>query len=234
MVNLTKVDALVNDLSNFADYLRVKLADFNSVTSLENSVDLSEGYGKTTQGHSGLIDIYDLTNNIKERFPNHQIRLTMVQKQLSNTIISKINGSANPNSHGLSIYMPIREGEFTEARKYALDGSKKIIDLQYNLIKSNHLPPFIHSTLVGDTIRGHINTNDVAKVTLWIYTTSAMPEGNTAIYQELDPSSFTRSDGSFEYKWNKQILSLCNSEKEKLKQSCKPVSMNIQVAIRTL
>jgi hypothetical protein len=71
VVNLTKVDALLNDLSNFADYLRVKLADFNSVTSLENSVDLSEGYGKTTQGSSGLIDIYDLTNNIKERFPRY-------------------------------------------------------------------------------------------------------------------------------------------------------------------
>jgi tetratricopeptide (TPR) repeat protein len=226
VVNLTEVAQLVNDLNNFADYLSGRITDFTSVTSFTKSIGFSEGYGKTTKGNSGLVDIYDLSSNIKEQFPQSANLVDIVQKHLRNTIVYKINGSANPNSHGLSIYMPISEGEFTEARKYTLDSWQKIVDFQYRLTKSDHVAPFVQSTLIGDNIKGHINANDIAKVALWIYTTS-MPEGNTAIYQDLDPSSFIRSDGSFEFKWNKQILSLC--DEKNLLHSCKPVLTDIEV-----
>ena len=226
VVDLTKVAQLVNDLNNFADYLSGIITDFRSVTSFTKSIDFSEGYGKTTKGDSGLVDIYDLISNIKEQFPQSANLVDIVQKHLRNTIVYKINGSANPNSHGLTIYMPIEEGEFTEARKYTLNSWQKVVDFQYHLTKSDHVAPFIQSTLIGDNITGYINASDIARATLWIYTTS-MPEGNTAIYQDFDPSSFIKSDGSFEYKWNKQILSLCDEKKPE--QSCKPVLTDIEV-----
>jgi cysteine peptidase C11 family protein len=226
VVNLTKIAQLVNNLNLLANYLEHKVSDINSAISLTKSIDSSEGYGKTSTGGSGLVDIYDLSSNIMKRFPQSVNLVEPVQNSISDTIIYKINGSANPNAHGLSIYAPLTKEEFTGSRKYILDGWKGIMNLQYALLKSDLLPPFTQSTLSGDTIRGHINANDVAKVTLWIYT-SSMPEGNTAIYQDLDPSSFIKSDGSFEYKWNKQILSLCDTEKES-QQVCKPVSMKLE------
>ena len=226
VVNLTKIVQLVNNLNLLANYLEDKVSDVNSAISLTKSIDSSEGYGKTSTGSSGLVDTYDLASNINQRFPQSANLVEAVQNSIRGTIIYKINGGANPSSHGLSIYAPISEEEFTGSRKYILDGWKGIMDLQYRLIKSDQLPPLTQSTLLGDTIRGHINANDVAKVTLWIYT-SSMPEGNTAIYQDLDPSSFIKNDGSFEYKWNRQILSLCDNEKER-QQICKPVSMKLE------
>jgi len=226
VVNLTKIAQLVSNLNLLANYLEYKLSDFNSAISLTKSIDSSEGYGKTSTGSSGLVDIYDLSSNIMQRFPQSVNLVKPVQNSIRGTIIYKINGSANPSAHGLSIYAPLTKEEFTDSRKYILDGWKGIMNLQYALLKSDQLPPLTQSSLLGDTIRGHINANDIAKVTLWIYT-SSMPEGNTAIYEDLDPSSFIKNDGSFEYKWNKQILSLCDSEKER-QQICKPVSMKLE------
>ena len=63
-----------------------------------------------------------------------------------------------------------------------------------------------------------------------------MPEGNTVIYQDLDPSSFIKKNGSFEYKWDKQIISLCKNEKSEKQlqvqqalQICKPALMKLEV-----
>ena len=223
VINLTKVSPIINSLNKLADYLDSQMTNFTLYFSLTKSIDFSEGYGKTSNGGSGLVDIYDLASNIKEQFPQSAYIIDAIDKSLDNAIAYKINGNANPNSHGLSIYLPIIQQEFKEARKYALDRWQKIINFEYNLTKYDHNRPYVHTELVGDTIKGHVSENNIQNVTLWIYTTS-MPEGKAAFYQEIDPSSFIKNDGSFQFKWSKQILSLCNGKQH----ACMPTSMNIE------
>jgi tetratricopeptide (TPR) repeat protein len=229
VVNLTRIPQLVNDLDNLADYISNKITDVASENSLIQSIVFTERYGQTFKGDTGLVDIYDLSSNIKERFPQSAYLVDAFQKSLKNTIVYKANGDANSNANGLSIYIPVKEDEFTDARRHTLTSWQKVVNALYDMIKNDHQTPIIQSNATRDTIKGHIYGNDVARVTLWIYT-SSMPEGNTAIYQDLDPSSFIKSDGSFEFKWNKQILSLCNDQKvqKQQNQACKPALMKLE------
>ena len=231
VVNLTKISQLVNDLDNLGGYIGNKITDVTSVNSLTESIAFTERYGLTFKGDAGLVDIYDLISNIEKKFPQSANLVDAVQKSLNNTVIYKANGDSNPNAHGLSIYTPVKEDEFTDARRYTLPSWQKVVNALYDMIKKDHQAPIIQSNVTGDSINGHIYANDVAKVTLWIYT-SSMPEGNTAIYQDLDPSSFIKSDGSFEFKWNKQILSLCNVQKVEQQQDqvCKPSLMKLETS----
>ena len=229
VVNLTKISQLVNDLDNLAGDIDNKITDVTSENSLTHSVGFTERFGQTFKGDTGLVDIYDLISNIEKKFPQSANLVDAVQKSLNNTVIYKLNGNATPNANGLSIYMPVEEDEFTDSRRYTLPSWQTVINALYDMIKNDHQVPIIQSNVTGDSIEGHIYANDVARVTLWIYT-SSMPEGNTAIYQDLDPSSFIKSDGSFEFKWNKQILSLCNDQKigQEQHQVCKPALMKLE------
>jgi tetratricopeptide (TPR) repeat protein len=229
VVNLSLVPQLVDDLDNLADYVDNKITGATSVNSIVQSIDFAEHYGQTFKGGTGLLDIYDLTSKIKASFPQSATLVDVSQKSLKNTVVYKLNGDANPNANGLSVYIPVKEDEFTDARNHTLTSWQKLVNALYDMIRNDHQPPVIQSDVVGDTIKGHIYGNDVASATLWMYTRS-MPEGNTAIYQDLDPSSFIKSDGSFEFKWNKQILSLCSSEEvqKQQNQACKPVLMKLE------
>jgi tetratricopeptide (TPR) repeat protein len=227
VIDLTKVAMLVDALNALAQSVDDKLIDLTSIVSFVRSVDASERYGLTSNGNSGLVDIYDLASNIVRRFPQLSNSVEIVQNSLKDTTIYKTNGEANPNAHGLSIYMPLKQAEFTDSRKYTLPDWQKIVDLQYNLTNGDNQSPIIQSSLSGDNIKGRIYANDVAKVTLWIYS-SSMPEGNTVIHQDIDPSSFIKNDGSFEYKWNRKILSLCTNEIGK-QSVCKPSIMNLEI-----
>ena len=99
---------------------------------------------------------------------------------------------------------------------------QKIVDLYQTLIKSDKEPPIVESDLDddGDTITGQLYSGDVSRIKLMIY--ASLPEGNRIFHQELDPFSFIKSDGSFEYKWNSEILSLCNDK------ICRPASMDLE------
>ena len=230
LVNLTMIPHVIYDLGNLADNISNIITNGISENSFIHSVDFAEHYGLTFKGDSGLVDIYDLSSNIKEIFPQLSNLTNAVQRSLNDTITYKINGDSNPNSHGLSIYMPVKEDEFTGAIKYSIPKWYTILSIIHNISKNDLYPPIIQSNVTGDIINGHIYGNDVASAKLWIYT-SSMPESNTAIYQDLDPSSFIKKDGSFEYKWNKQILSICNEQagKQQKDQDCKPALMKLEI-----
>jgi hypothetical protein len=80
------------------------------------------------------VDIYDLTSSILREFPDSKIQVDRVKGSLNSTIIYNINGESRPYSNGLSIYMPISEEEFESSKEYSLEGWKKIIDLQNQLL----------------------------------------------------------------------------------------------------
>jgi len=220
--NLTNVARLVYELDNLASYMHGRLSNFSSVISFAKSAEFAERYGQTSSGNSGLVDAYDLVSNLKQRFPQSAFLGHIVHKSLNDTVIYKINGDANPNANGLSIYMPVKLEEFSDASKYTLPSWQNIVRFQYNLLKSDMWPPVLQSYADGDSIKGHIYGNDVASIKLYLFT-SSFQEGNTAIYQDLDPTTFIKSDGSFEYKWNKQILSLCDEH------ACKPAMMKLEI-----
>jgi hypothetical protein len=229
LINLTRISGLVEDLGILSDSLVSRINDIPAVLSLANSIDLTERYGRSTdvspdaQGSSGLVDIYDLASNLQVEFPEMSDVIEKVQKSLNNSVVYNVNGDAKPNAHGLSVYMPSLKDEFTDSAIInSLDRWKNIINLQQELIKTDKEPPIVESDLVErDIIRGHVYSGDVSSVDLVIY--ALLPEGNRIFHQELDPKSFIKSDGSFEYKWNNQIISLCNNE------ICRPASMEIEV-----
>ena len=170
-----------------------------------------------------MVDLYDLTLNIQDKFPETAHVVNAVQNSLNSSVIYNVNGEAKPNANGLSVYMPLQKEEFTESGIInSLDVWQKIVKLQETLVKSDKEPPIVESHLDGDgnTIKGRLYSDDVSSIKLVIYAT--LPEGNRIFHQELDPSSFIKSDGSFEYKWNNQILSLCND------QICRPASMDLE------
>lgn len=223
MIRLANIDQLIGNIANLSNYLGSNIADFPSAISLAHSVDFTERYGRSAHGGSGLVDIHDLASNIREAFPESAQVVDKVHASLKNAIIYKINGEARPNANGLSIYMPLQEEEFSDSSKYSLDSWRKIVDLQYDLIKSDKDIPIVETDIQGKTIAGKIYSNDVSSVTLNIY--GFMEEGNRAFYEELEPSSFINNDnGSFEYNWKNQVLSLCNSE-----QICSPTLMDLEV-----
>ena len=223
VIRLANIDQLIGNIANLSTYLGSNIIDFPSAISLAHSVDFTERYGQSAHGGSGLVDIHDLASNIREAFPESAQVVDNVQASLNNAIIYKINGEARPNANGLSIYMPLEEEEFSDSSEYSLDSWRKIVDLQYNLIKSDKDIPIVETDIQGKTITGKIYSNDVSSVTVNIH--RFMEEGNKAFYEELEPSSFINNDnGSFEYNWKNQVLSLCNSE-----QICSPTLMDLEV-----
>lgn len=223
VIRLANIDQLIGNLANLSTYLGSNIVDFPSAISLAHSVDFTERYGQSAHGGSGLVDIHDLASNIREILPESAQVVDNVHASLKNAIIYKINGEARPNANGLSIYMPLQEEEFSDSSKYSLDIWRKIVDLQYNLIKSDKEIPIVETDIQGKTIIGKIYSNDVSSVTLNIH--GFMEGGNRAFYEELEPSSFINNDnGSFEYSWKNQVLSLCNSE-----EICSPTLMDLEV-----
>ena len=229
LVNLTAVPELVANLDTLAHEINSKMTDFKSVIGLEKSIDSAERFGQTSKGTSGLVDLADVASNIKQRFPQSSKLIDAVQNSTNATVIYKINGELERSASGLSLYAPIREEEFSEARKFTLPSWQKIVDFLYITTKYDNDAPVVQSTVKGNTIKGNIYAKDISKITMWMYS-SSMPEGNTVIYQDLDPSSFIKKDGSFEYTWNRQILSLCTERdgQRAQQQTCKPALVKLE------
>ena len=102
--------------------------------------------------------------------------------------------------------MPLQQDIFSTTSRDTLPAWQKILDLRNRLITEDREPPILQSNFSNGTIRGHIYGNDVWTVTLWIY--ASLPQGNEVFTEELNPSSFINHDGSFQYNWKNQILSL--------------------------
>ena len=60
VIKFTNIPQLIQDLAGLSAYLDNNIVDFPSAMSLAHSVDFTERYGQSSQGGSGLVDIYDL------------------------------------------------------------------------------------------------------------------------------------------------------------------------------
>jgi hypothetical protein len=221
VVDLTKISQLIKELDSLSSYVDGKVTDFPSAISLINSMDFTERYGQSARGSSGLADLYDLTSNIEAEYPQSKNLVDAVKMALKSAIVYKLNGESKPNANGLSIYMPLRESEFSNSSIYSPAGWQKIVNFQHDLIKSDKDFPIVEADFDGETIRGHIYSDDISSTKLFIY--SSLSEGKRVFYQELEPSSIININGSLEYKWNNQILSLCNE------QTCTPTLVDLEV-----
>ena len=85
--------------------------------------------------------------------------------------------------------MPVKKGEFGDSIAYSLPGWKKIVDKQYDWLNSDREnPQAINFTLSGNSIVGHINSNDISNITLNIF--RQIPGNNIVegYYQSVDPT----------------------------------------------
>jgi hypothetical protein len=121
VIDLTKVSKLKQYLSILSHYLISRIIDLAAALSLAKIVDFTERYGPSTrvspdaQGSSGMVDLYDLTLNIQDKFPETAHVVNAVQNSLNSSVIYNVNGEAKPNANGLSVYMALQKEEFTES-----------------------------------------------------------------------------------------------------------------------
>jgi Clostripain family len=222
VINLTKVSQITNGIEELSNYMNGKIVNTPSAISIIKAADSTERFGQTARNSSGLVDLYDLLSHIKIQFPDTKYLCESIQRSLKSSIIYNINGKARANATGLSIYMPTKDEDFSDSVKYTMEGWQKIINRQYYFLKLDKDGPIIDVSRNGDIITGHIKGGDISKVQLFISTDplEAMEGGKEISFlEELDPSQVIKNDGSFEYKWNRQIISLCSEEK------CIPSSM---------
>jgi len=221
VINLTKIHILIKDLDLLAAHVKGKITDFPSVLSLIRSVESTARYGQSSRSSSGLVDIYDLTSNIKSKFPESAHVVDEIHKIVNDTIVKNVYGTSKLNTHGISIFMPRPTDVEAAANNFdAISSWQDLIVLQQNIMSDDRFPPIVQSESKDNRIRGFVYGNDISNMTLFIHNSNS----NLTTYQELDPTSLVRNNGSFEYKWSHQILSLCNED------MCIPTSLNLEIS----
>jgi hypothetical protein len=221
LIDLTKIPQVIENVNDFSNALKYEIKDLRSAISLSKSIDLTERYGQTASGGTGMVDLLDLTKNIEQRYPNLATSINEVQTSLNDAVIYAYNGTARPNANGLSIYMPLTKTEFSDTVElYVLDLDwSALLNTQKSIINSDTHPPVLKSIPQGDTINTMVYGSDVSNVFVYILTNSS--KGHPLIYiQSIEPSVID-DNGLFQYK-QQNMVALCNEDK------CIPTTMNIE------
>jgi hypothetical protein len=224
VINLTRVPQVTQAVDALSTYLTQKTVDTHSSVYLAKSDQLTERYGIFVNGSTGLVDLYDLSSHLIQRFPQSESLVDNVQSALNNTIVYKIHGDAKPNSNGLSIYLPIqKEGFMNSNRSFNTNAWQKLLNLQYAWLDSDKKPIAIETVLDGNIIRGIIIDSDVSTFALNAYIKSN--RGPIIVNQDMDPSVAISTNGTFNYNSKDlKILSLCNEQ-----NICIPLSLKLDI-----
>jgi len=221
LIDLTKIPQVIENVNNLSKALKYEIKDINSAISLSKSIDLTERYGQTASGGTGLVDLLDLAKNIEQKYPNLSTTINKVQTSLNDAVIYAYNGTARPNANGLSIYMPLTKTEFSDTVElYGLGLDwLGLLNTQKSIINSDANPPVLKSIPQGDTINTMVYGSDVSNVFVYILTNSS--KGHPLIYvQSIEPSVID-DNGLFQYK-QQNMVALCNEDE------CIPTTMNIE------
>jgi hypothetical protein len=219
LIDLTKIPRVVRDINALALSLKDNLTNMDAAISLIRSADMSERYGETAHGSTGMTDIYDLVSNIEEKFPHSLELLNLLKQSLKAAVVYEINGESKPHATGISIYSPISKQELTDSRVFSIGSWLELVNVQSNLTSNIKVAPTLKTYYDGQSIRGFIYnyTQQISKVNLYVRPDSS--KSNLFYGQELDPSTLIYPNGTFDYKQNNKILSLCNQDR-----ICKPTS----------
>jgi hypothetical protein len=222
VIHLSKIPQLVKDVNVLSNALVSNISDLPSALDISKSIALTESYGRSSRASSGLIDLFDLTQNLQDKYPALSENIEAVQNSLKNASIYTVNGSARPNAHGISIYLPLRGNEFSSTRELSavdLDWFA-LSNIQESILSSDTQPPILKSIKQGGNITSSVYGSDISTVFAQIITNSS--QGPDLIYtQNIDPSII---DGKGFLHYGKyQMLVICNEVK------CIPASMNLEI-----
>jgi len=222
LIDLIKIPQLVKDLNTLSKALDSNIYDVSSAINLSKSVDLTEHYGQSSGGSSGLIDLYDLTVNIQDKYPSLLENIKQVQNSLKAASIYAFNGTSRPNANGLSVYMPMLKNEFSDrAEFFVVDPNWwRLVKLHRTLINSDILRPVIKSIIKEDIVKTHVYGSDISNIFAEIITNSS--RGHDLRYiQNIEPSIMDKQ-GFFDFKEHKMLV-ICNETK------CIPATMSLEV-----
>jgi hypothetical protein len=222
VIDLAKIPQLVKDVNVLSNALISAIYDLPSALNISKSIDLTENYGRSSRASSGLIDLFDLTENIQDKYPALSENIKAVQNSLKNASIYTIKGDARPNAHGISIYLPLGPNEFGLTKEhFAVDLDwLRLLNIQKSMITTDNQPPILKSMKQGDAITSSVYGSDISSIFAQILTNSS--RGDNLIYtQNIEPSII---DNNEFLNYNKyDMLVICNETK------CIPASMNLEV-----
>ncbi|HKG88305.1 MAG TPA: clostripain-related cysteine peptidase [Nitrososphaeraceae archaeon] len=221
VIDLSKLPQLVKDVNVLSKALKSNIRDLPSALNISKSIDLTENYGRSARAGSGLIDLFDLTQNIQDKYPSLSDNIKAVQNSLKNASIYKIKGEARPNAHGISVYLPLSGNEFGPTEElFVVDPDwSMLLNMQKLMITTDKESPILKSIKEGSSIKSSVYGSDISTIFAQILTNSS--RGQNMIYtQNLEPSIIDNK-GFLQY--NKyDMLVICNETK------CIPASMNLE------
>ena len=239
-IDLTKVKNLNEKMDNLTEKIVNNVLSNNpSFIKFIKVIDESEKFG---QGASedykeidfGMIDIVDFLNNLGNSFKFLKHDTDLIKNEIENKVV-KYNhaGKSHPNSKGISIYLPIAEGQFNKMKMKDFSDKdvpvmlysqnwKNLVDyMQKKLNPDTNLPSVLKSVKINNSIYLHILKPDIKNIFLEITLNSS--KGKPIVYyQKLDPAIINES-GYFKYDRNR-IVALCDESKNE--NLCIPASVN--------
>jgi hypothetical protein len=222
LIDMTMIPQLVKDVNGLSKSLKSKISDVESAISLSKSIDMTEHYGQSASGSTGLIDVYDFSVNLQEKYPDLAPNIKAVQNSINSSVVYSYNGDARPNAKGISVYMPLFKSEYSGKSELNVVDTDWLLLLytQRFMMEIDTQPPVIKSIREGNTIKGGVYGSDVSNVFAEIITNSS--NGSSLKYvQNIEPT-FIDSMGNFHYK-DPKMLVLCNETE------CIPSSANLEI-----
>jgi hypothetical protein len=239
-IDLTKITTLNEKLDNLTEKIIYNVLGSNhSFIKFIKVIDETEKFG---QGASedykdldlGMIDIADFLNNLGNAFKFLEQDAKLIKNEIETEVVKyNYTGKSHPNSKGISIYLPISEGQFKRMNMNDFSDKdvpvmlysqywKTLVDFIKNKLSPNtNLPPVLKSVKINNTIYFHILKPDIKNIFLEITLNSS--KGKPIVYyQKLDPSVINEY-GYFNYSKNR-IVALCDESKKG--NLCIPASVN--------
>ncbi len=175
VLDLNAVPQLINRTIDLANAMGTQITDHDSAISLSRVIDFTENYGQSTTGSSGLVDLYDLTTNLRNAFPSLSPQIEALQKSISNAVIYNSRGDAKVNAHGISVYMPLQKGEYgpslqndphKRAELFSIFPWFRIAINQFFLISNDNDEPKIKSISDSSHVKLRTDAKDISTVVL--------------------------------------------------------------------
>ncbi|MDO4544064.1 MAG: clostripain-related cysteine peptidase [Clostridia bacterium] len=106
VVNLSKVDALINSFSAMAEEMSGVSGDIDTYRSLISGINRAENYGGNTdeEGYTNMVDLGDLVMNTQDVLSD---TADEVLDALFDAVVYNVYGSSRKNANGLSVFFPI-------------------------------------------------------------------------------------------------------------------------------
>ncbi|MEN8904838.1 MAG: clostripain-related cysteine peptidase, partial [Clostridiales bacterium] len=169
LVDLKKIDNLVNDFENLLTKLTLDLNSSKTLNEIIKARSISEDYGNSSSENSNMTDLGDLVKNLHYKYPKES---QAVLDSLDNAVKYNISSTSTKKSTGLSIYFPYKNKNtfltnYKIYNKIPFSNSYKIFLKKYtNKILDDSIPISIikSDSPKNNYLKVEINPSDINQV----------------------------------------------------------------------